>query len=293
MKKIGLCLGFLLLSFFSFSQETTYTVNHETLELKTEVEGKLDLLWNIIDGKYRYFVKTEDNTLQELQNTKDDNSKYREQYKTVLNKLTGKNAEDVDLTLFSLKEFIKVYNESVDSNLHYTDDKSHLGGRLSGFIGLTNSPFVENPENTTVPLFGAELEFFGKKALPRHAGFFSVRHALDNDDFQYSETQLALGYRYRILNQSRVTIYGQVKLVTYSFSKATYSYPDEENEGQFITEKESGSTFEAPLIFGLGADIKLTENSFITLVYGEIFAAFLDSQGNFPVDFAIGYKFNL
>ncbi|HLT54283.1 MAG TPA: hypothetical protein VKZ97_10340 [Flavobacteriaceae bacterium] len=289
MKRIIVFLGLFLLSFSAISQET-YTVKNEILELKTEVEGKLDLLWNIIDGNYRYFVKTETGDIQELVNTKADKG-YNEEFKTTLNSLTGNSAEAVNLTLFSLKEYIMAYNESMGAS--YSTNRAQLGGRLGGFVGLTNSPFAENPENASVPFFGAELEFFQKKEMPRHAGFFDVRHALDSDDFPYSETQLALGYRYRFINKPGFNIYGQVKVVTYSFARVEYTYLDSEDPGVLITETETGSTFEAPLIFGLGADIKVGSNGYVTLTYGEIIAVFIDLQDNFPMDFAIGYKFNL
>jgi len=291
MKKLIITLSLLLFCFSGFSQES-YTINGDTLQLKTEVDGKLDLLWNIIDGKYRYFVKTEDNNVQELVNTKPDDSKFQEEYKQVLSNLTGQSTKDVDLTLFSLKEFIKAYNESA-TNVSYDDDKAYLALRLGFFGGLTNSPFVGNPDNTTVPFFGTELEFFEQSDMPRHAGFLGIRHAIDNDDFPYSETQISLGYRFRFINKPKFNIYGNVKLVTYSFSNSEFTFEDSDNPGTFITEKESESTFDAPLIFGLGADIKISENSFITLTYAEIFAAFLDLEADFPVDFAIGYKFNL
>mgnify|MGYP000267953113 CR=1 FL=1 len=62
-----------------FAQQT-YTLNNETLELKTEVEGNIDLLWNIFDGKYRYFVRDKDGDIQELVNTKNkDTHKYQEE----------------------------------------------------------------------------------------------------------------------------------------------------------------------------------------------------------------------
>ncbi|MCB0388348.1 MAG: hypothetical protein KDD23_06600, partial [Winogradskyella sp.] len=80
MKKLIfiLCLSF---SFVSLKAQETYTVNGETLELKTEVEGNLDLLWNIIDGQYRYFVRTEDGSIKELVNTKNpDTKKYQKEY---------------------------------------------------------------------------------------------------------------------------------------------------------------------------------------------------------------------
>jgi len=45
-------------------------------------------------------------------------------------------------------------------------------------------------------------------------------------------------------------------------------------------------------IFGLGADIKLG-SGYLTLVYDSLFGVFIDSKDNFPVDFAVGYKFDL
>ena len=84
MKKI-VCLFCLVLSFAFAEAQDSYTINGEVLELKTEVNGKLDLLWNIVDGKYRYFVRTENDNIIELKNTKVD-GKFQEEYKTLLSK---------------------------------------------------------------------------------------------------------------------------------------------------------------------------------------------------------------
>ncbi|HLV69932.1 MAG TPA: hypothetical protein VKY34_04435, partial [Xanthomarina sp.] len=109
MKKLVILLC-LFLSILSLKAQESYTINGETLQLKTEVEGNLDLLWNIIDDQYRYFVRTEDGFIKELLNTKNpDTKKYQEQYKNTLNNLTkeyGLNAKKVNLTLASLKDYI-------------------------------------------------------------------------------------------------------------------------------------------------------------------------------------------
>ncbi|WP_370002266.1 hypothetical protein [Winogradskyella sp.] len=70
MKKIFLILIFSFAFQLNHCQET-YAINGETLELKTEIDGKLDLLWNIIDGEYRYFVRTENDDIIELKNKSD------------------------------------------------------------------------------------------------------------------------------------------------------------------------------------------------------------------------------
>lgn len=290
MKKYLFLFSCLFFSFSAFSQES-YTVKGETLTLKTEVEGTLDLLWTITDQQYRYFVKTEDGNIQELLNTK-DGKHYQEEYKTVLSSITGQSAEKVNLTLPSLKSFIDPYNISQNSGYQSQNERIKLASHLGAFIGMTNSPFIDNPENSAVPYFGAELEFFSENTLPRHAGFFSLRHQLDSDAFDYSATQLAIGYRFRFVNQQTFKFYGNLKIATLSYSKFKVSYEDADNPGTFITEDESTYTLEAPFIFGLGADIKLG-NGYLTLAYQELFAVFLDGQGNFPMDFAIGYKFSL
>ncbi len=59
MRKILFLLIFLLAVQYNYSQNT-YTINDQQLELKTEIDGKLDLLWNTFNGQYRYFVRTED-----------------------------------------------------------------------------------------------------------------------------------------------------------------------------------------------------------------------------------------
>ena len=283
-------LVFLVLLIFisvPLSAQETVTVNGKTHELKTEVEGELDLLWNIIDKHYHYFVKTSDGKITELLNTK-EGSTYKEEYKMQLAQLTqnkGASTNDLNFTLQDLKEFVKTYNTALGNS--YDEKNNTLKLRLGVFGGITNQPFVTNPNNTTVPFFGAELEGLSSLNTSRHAGFFSVVHALDHDNFQYSSTQLALGYRYRFINTPNFNIYGNLKLATYTFSKETFLLLGAPSE----TVKES--TFQIPCSFGLGADIKVSNNSFITLSYNNLFAIFTDNAGNFPIDFALGYKFGL
>ncbi len=287
MRKIFLCVLLFLAFQFNHGQER-YTINGETLELKTEIDGKLDLLWNIIDGNYRYFVRTENGTITELKNTKDADKNYQEEYKTTLSGLTdGMATEKLKLTLFSLRNYIDAYNTSVDSNYTSTYTVSKVQFRLGFSGGITNNPFVGNPNNEKVPMLGAELEIYEANVLPRHSGFLQVRHAFDSDDFPYSTTEFSLGYRYRIINKERFSIYGQVKLATVNFTDLTFVNEDDMEIDQ------NDTSFDIPFIFGIGSDIKVGNNSYITIIYGELFALLLDNQGNFSTDIAIGYKFNL
>ena len=288
---IILCL---VLSFTSLNAQETYTIDGETLELKTEVNGELDLLWNIIDGKYRYFVRTNDQSIIELVNTKNEQNKYQEEYKTTLENLTknsGLSAKKINLTLYSLKNFIDDYNASTDSNYQSSIIRSKVDFRLSGFGGVTNSPFVTNPDNEKTAQFGIELEVIESNINSRHAIFLQLRNVAENDKTKYSTTELGLGYRFRIINVESFSFYANLTFATLNFSKSTISYFNESDE--LISEDLSETAFDVPFIFGVGADVRIAENSFITLGFNELFALLLNSQGNFPTNFTLGYKFNL
>lgn len=286
MKKYILICFLLAFSLNSFAQDT-YTINGETLVLKTEIDGELDLLWNIVDNEYRYFVRTSDGSITELKNTKGSGNYYEEEYKTTLRQLSnGMNADKVKLTLYSLRDFIDKYNASVDTSYNSSVVESQVKFRLGFSGGITNNPFINNPDNVKAPLIGAELELYETK-FSRHSGFLQLRHAFETDELAYSSTELSLGYRYRVVNTSTFSIYGQVKLATVNFIDSTII---DENDMEVSS---NDTAFELPLIFGIGTDIKISENGYLTFILGELFSAGFDNQGNFPLDFSLGYKFNL
>ncbi|MBT8304485.1 MAG: hypothetical protein KJP09_08455 [Bacteroidia bacterium] len=273
--------------------QETYTVNGESYELKTEVSGTIDLLWNIIDNNYRYFIR-KNNSIKELVNTKNDNGKYKEEYLNTLREFMADSEMDyskVKLLLYSLKDFVNTYNAAIDPSYVYNTKKISVKTRLGFSGGITNNPFVDGPENDITPLLAAELELYDDNTARRHGAFLGLRHAFENETLNYSVTELSLGYRYRFILQEKFNIYANLKLATFSASKGNFSYTDSMN--QIVTEERSNSNFDAPVIFGLGADIKVGENGFLTLSYGELFALFLENQGNFSTDLSVGYKFNL
>ncbi len=289
MKKLLslLCVFFSLT--FAQAQES-YSVKGETFQLKTEVEGTLDLLWGIIDNEYRFFIRSSNNTITELVNTKNEANDFQEEYKTTLANATsgsGMPTDKVNLTLPSLITFIETYNKSQDANFVSTHPKSKVQLRTSVFGGITNSPFVYNPENVKTPVFGAELEILKDMESPRHSGFLQVRHVLDNDEFPYSTTELSLGYRFRFVKVRAFNLFGDVKVATVNFSKGRIST----SEGDVFIEKDASDTaFDVPFIFGVGADFRVSESSFITLGYNQLFAAALENQGNFSTDITLGYR---
>lgn len=291
MKKISLILLLFCISFSMFSQKD-YTINGETYQLKTEVEGTINLLWNTIDGKYRYFLE-KDTKIVELTNTKDNNNSYKQEYLDTLISFTNSTNADtknVKLTLPSLKNYINNYNSSLDSNYTYAKNNLKVNTRLGFFGGLTNNPFIENPDNKITPILGAELELYDDNLAKRHAAFLQFSHVLESDELDYSTTEIALGYRFRFINTDKFNLHANLKLATLSFSNSSYVVGEGEDEE---VKSKSATSFDAPVIFGLGADFKVSGNGFITFYYNELFAVSLDNQGNFSTNFALGYKFNL
>lgn len=293
MKKFSLIL-ILLLSFSHVFSQKEYTIEGQNYLLKTEVEGSWDLLWNVIDGNYRYFIRTEDGNIDELVNTKDSNGKFQNEFKSLLSRKSSNtaNTDELKLTLPSLKNFFNAYNASQDSSYTYHDEKLKIKSRLGVFGGLTNNPFIDNPDDELSGLIGAELELYDDDLAKRHAAFFQFTHVLENDKLEYSTTELALGYRFRFINTKKFNIHANVKLVTLSFSNSTV-YTIDEDTSEIISNEKSATSFDAPIIFGLGADFKVSDNGYITFYYNEIISLSLENQGSFPVNFALGYKFNL
>ncbi|MGB3606137.1 hypothetical protein [Psychroserpens sp.] len=285
MKKFT-CI-FCLLVCFSFAKaQETMVVNGEPLELKQAVDGQLDLFWTIVNRDYRFFVRQENGELTELFDTDQNN------YKLTLSDLTNATVptSNVKFTRSSLKDYIDIYNGQQNSDYVVAPNQKRLKLRVGIFGGITNSPFITNPDNESTPLFGGELEVLDINEASRHALFLQLKHVLEQDYIKYSTTEIALGYRFRAINKKCYSLYGNMKFATLNFSNAEVTTIEDDS---IISEEFSETSFDIPFIFGIGADIRVTENSFVTLAYNELFAIFLDNKGNFSTNFTVGYKINL
>lgn len=291
MNKIATLVVFaLFLSFSSFAQ-ITHSVDGKDVELTEDITGNATLFHAIVDGEFRYFLR-KDESITELSNTKDENGTYQQEYKEVLSILTADAAlavKDVKLTLDSLKSFVDEYNKVSDMDYKLQAERPKAKARLGAFAGMSNNPFVKNPDNTFVPVFGAEVEVYDEKRT-RHSIALGFKQSLKADDFKYSSSQFGIHYRFRVLNKESFSIYPQVTLATYTFTSTEYTT---EAAGIITTHKDSGSALDAPVILGLGADIKLG-NGYITLSANELAALVnFENQGNTPMDFRLGYKLNM
>ncbi|GGI55864.1 hypothetical protein [Winogradskyella haliclonae] len=294
MKKIILSCLFLVFIAIGYAQKT-YKVGEETLELRTEVDGELDLLWTVTNGTYRYFIKTKDGTITELKNTRGEGRAFNKEYISALNNLTSGStlsAENVKLTTGSLKRFIDKYNKSVDIDYNVRNTNSKVNFRLAFFGGLTNHPLVEDIDDQSSLQLAAELELFGDTDNPIHSGMLQARQTFGSSG-DYKSTEFSLGYRVRFLRKEGFNIYAQTRFATLnSFSVDRPIFTDDVATPIGV-ETQRESEFDVPFIFGIGVDIKISDNSYISILYDRFYAFGLDNNDSFPTDFMIGYKFNL
>ncbi len=271
----------------SFSQQT-YTVDGENLSLYAEADGNLTLLWNSFDGNYRYFLKKGDEIV-ELKNTK-VNGDYQEEYKDVLKNYTGADASKVKLTKADLVKAVDAYNLQNDASYVSETTSVQLKTRLGGFAGISNYPYFVNPDNTSLPQFGVELEIIDDVKLKRHSMAILLRHILGNNDYDFSSTQFSLNYRFKFVKTEAFDMYVNTKFADFVHVSQDLSFTD--NNGEITNIKASGSEFQAPFGIGIGADIALG-NGYLTFLYQDIFALNLNDNGEFPIDLVLGYKWNL
>jgi len=274
---ICICLAFTL------SAQEQITVEGETLDVTTEANGKLDLLYKLEDRSYRYFIRTENNTIIELKG-----GDYKDKLENLTND-TNLSAEKVKFTRIGLKKFIDTYNKKVDAK-YEVSDTSRVEFWLLPFAGLTNNPFISNTTNSIFGQFGAEIELRERNISPRSAVYMKARHVLSNDDLDYSTTEISLGYRYRFKISEKIYVFPDVKFATLNFVDATVTVIE---DGEVVILDINDTNFDVPFIFGIGFDFQVSENGFITFNYNEIVAANLDNRGNFSTNFTLGYRFQL
>jgi hypothetical protein len=282
---------FFLLSAGTLQAQQQYTVDGQTYTLNTEVEGTLTLLWNTVNGEYRYFSK-KGNDIVELKNTKQDGD-YQEEYKKTLQQQTSDatvSTEKVKLTLPSLHNFFVEYNKKKDPSFNETEKSIDLQFRLGAFAGVSNSVYTANPTNALQALAGIDFELIDVVKLKRHAMVFRFKQTFESSEYKYSASQLSLNYRFKFIKTPKFDAFINTKFAALTFSSREYTVIP--FGGSAIVNKESGSDFSAPITFGLGADYKVG-NGYITFNYNDIVGLSVDNNGEFPVDFTLGYKFNL
>ncbi|RMB59066.1 hypothetical protein EAX61_08355 [Dokdonia sinensis] len=294
MKRLLLTLCVALCCFtVATAQTQSYTINGNSYELQTEVEGPLTLLWNVIAQEYRYFIKKDD-VVTELTNT-EKNGDYQQEYKAQLQNATAgvaMNTNRLNLTLASLRKFVNDYNKKVDPTYQDNSFLTNLEYRLGAFGGVTNNIFTFNPNNESTPQFGIDFELYDAIALPSHSVVFQYKQTLSTDEFDYSSSQFSINHRLKFIKSNTIDVFLNTKLITVTNAQRdTEVIVTDENMTE-VTLDDEGTSLQAPIIFGLGADIKVGPG-FITVNYHDAVSIFNKSNDEFPVDVSAGYKIRL
>ncbi|SFU68297.1 hypothetical protein SAMN05216480_11318 [Pustulibacterium marinum] len=294
MKKLVVLVVFLFVSLVTFAQETTQVINGESITLQEEVSGEISLYYTKNNGEYRYFV-AKNGSFYELKNTKDASGDYQYEYRTTLASLTSDasvSATKTSLMLGSLTDFVVAYNQQKDTSYTYENKHFKLGVNLGVLGGVGNNVYTTNVNNTMVPQVLVEAEFFDAlKPMSRHSAFAHLKQTFSAEDYDYSSTQFSLNYRFKLVRNENLKLYAQTKLVTITSASATYTTTD--TEGDIVSYTEKGTNFDAPVMFGIGADFKIANNTYISFQYNDFVALNNDSNGEFPVDLNLGVKFTL
>jgi hypothetical protein len=279
----------LLTGFFSkVTAQEQYTIDGKTYILKQQTTGDLILLWTTQNGEYVYFIKKEE-TFYPLTNTKSGGT-FKEEYKKQLQTLTAdKNlaVDNLKLTLADLTKFVNNYN-SLKSGVTQISPKT-LELRVGIFGGISNAIFTSNPTNQNLPTIGAELELIEKVKLKRHSIVLQFKQFIESGDYKYNASQFSLNYRFKFIKKEKIAVYVNTRFATFTASSLTQDIIEDD---LLTTKKSTGSDFQAVALFGLGIDYALA-NGFITFGYNDIAGIGVDSNGEFPLDFTLGYKFNL
>ncbi len=283
---------FLLLCAPFASAQKQYTVDGKQYTLKTEVEGTLTLLWNTINDEYRYFSK-KGNEIIELKNTRVD-GKYQEEFIQTLQLQTSDITIDVtkiNFTLASLRNFFNDYNKRKDPNYTYENKVIQIRTRLGIFAGISNNIYTENPDNTILPVAGVDFEIIEESHLKRHSLVIQFKQTFENSDYKFSSSQVSLNYRFKFVNTKALDVFINTDFAAYTHVSRDVLVTDPITNTTSVI-NISGGNFKSPVTFGLGADYALG-NGFITFSYNDIVGLGIDNNGEFPVDFTLGYKLNL
>ena len=286
---LSIALLFLLFCGPTSNAQSSYTVDGKEFSLHTEIDGPLSLLWNTIDGQYRYFLKKGE-SIVELKNTKSEGT-YQEEYKEQLQSMTSDaivSTEKVKFTRNGLGKFVADYN--LEQNPSYDDGKEEIkfSTRLGAFAGISNIIYVSNPDNSFLPVLGIDFELLEMTQLRRHSLVVRFKQLLENSDYAYSSSQFSLNYRFKFVAKETFDIFLNTKFAGYTHTKREIIVGPNAIDIVSI----SDGNFDALGNFGLGADIALGKGH-LTFMYNDIIALGLDTNGEFPIDFTVGYKLGL
>ena len=116
------------------------------------------------------------------------------------------------------------------------------------------------------------------------------RQIFGGSDYDFNSSQLSLNYRFKFIKSDKFDVFINAKVADYVYIKQDISVTDA--SGNVVNLAASGGDFQAPFALGIGADVALG-NGYLTFGLYDLVAVNLNDNGEFPLDFVAGYKFNL
>lgn len=286
---LPIIICFLFFSITSLQAQEEYNVDGQVYLLRSDVKGELELLWNIIDNEYRFFLKDGD-VITELKSS-DHGGRYRNDYKQLLEERTADadlSTKRVSLSLLSLHNFFVEYNSIKDPKFFAESNNAPLQLWVGTYGGTTNSIFTENITNESQPVVGFELELIDTIKLKRHTIVLDLRNTFKGNEHKYSATQFGLSYRFKFVKSVKFDMFLNTKIVTFAFfEKEIFGIEEKDPIRKF-----SGNNYTTPLTFGIGADYKVGKG-YMTFGYHDFVSLMMDSNEENAMDFSLGYKFQI
>lgn len=289
MKQLGFLFLFLI-GYTGFSQSFKTIVIQENgvdipVEMIYEEKGELSLL-SYRTGRevFYYLEKGEELTLLTPEN-----------YKEIL----MQKAANVDLDIMKLKynlrdlsKIVRKYNGG-DNDYYEPSGIAMRLGVLGGLGNFTEYTELQNPGNTNIPFFGIESEVYSKTQYLRHSGFAQLRQSFGNDDFDLTQTEFVLGYRFKLIDTDWFHFYAESELVSLFNYNLTYIDDTEEIFDLPTQVTDKGFQLGTPFTLGFGMAIKIFKETFLTFNYSNLVRLGEDTRSDTPIDVRFGVKFKI
>ncbi|MGO1585549.1 MAG: hypothetical protein ACTHXJ_06205, partial [Mesonia sp.] len=115
----------------------------------------------------------------------------------------------------------------------------------------------------------------------------------ESEEYKYSEANFSLNYRFKVINLTDFHFFVDTELFNLRFYNEKFSIVDSADPSNNEKINRTGSELNFPVSFGAGIAYRITPNGFLTLSYNDVVSIMEDSNGEFPVDITLGYKFKI
>lgn len=275
--KLTYILYFFFITIIASAQHQQFTIDHQTYETQTLVDGELSLYTGHSSSQRHYIMAYEgDHVVLKKEN-------YREQIKKLLNRSLA--LSDVKYKTRPLVMFTDEFNHREDEGV------SQLNLGLSIYGGLSNQFLFPNPDNEKYGVVGAELEFSNRQLARRHSLFIQFNQTINTSDYKFNLSQLSLNYRFRFLDFK--SFYAAVNIEFFDLNYVSFEDSFYNQDGEQILKDEKSTSLDTPISLGASLNFKISKVTTIFVSYNDFVALGVSDNGETSLDFNLGLRFNL